>query len=321
MPDAYDAAVSLTQAHVNYDQNPADCPELGFPTTPCYLLETSTTSTPITTPVPTRSRRTRTRSCRQQPTCTGPVTKCDPTMNTAKRQTLADFDNFSLCDGQSQMAPIGYSPLPVNLVEASFRQVTLAAQGRPCGRRLPAQPRSLRQPDVHPRPSQRKLPSKDRPIASGVRQGGARAVSRPVRAQREPHRRPSRRQKGVLGEYSATGAHSSYRGPPWWPRVYCARPYLYRAACRRAVGARAAALGLEATQARRGQGDDIHRAPPSRCTSPVRGGHYSAARARTYCVAGSRCNSEHSGLWRRGGRLDPRDIVHRHRDAVQDVLR
>ena len=31
MPDAYDAAVSLTQAHINYDQNPADCSEAGIP--------------------------------------------------------------------------------------------------------------------------------------------------------------------------------------------------------------------------------------------------------------------------------------------------
>ena len=34
MPDAYDAAVSLTQAKINYDQNPADCASLGFNTSP-----------------------------------------------------------------------------------------------------------------------------------------------------------------------------------------------------------------------------------------------------------------------------------------------
>ena len=131
MPDAYDAAVSLTQAHVNYDQNPADCAKLGFPTTPCYLLEhlndVYTYNDPRTYPLSSYSYEIMPTT----PTCTGPVTRCDPTMNTAKRQTLADFDNFSLCAGQSQMAPIGYSPLPVNLVEASFRQVRLLHKADP----------------------------------------------------------------------------------------------------------------------------------------------------------------------------------------------
>ncbi len=131
MPDAYDAAVSLTQAHVNYDQNPADCPKLGFPTTPCYLLETLndvyTYNDPRTYPLSSYSYEIMPKA----PTCTGPVTHCDPTMNTAKRQTLADFDRFSLCAGQSQMAPIGYSPLPVNLVEASFQQVKLLHKADP----------------------------------------------------------------------------------------------------------------------------------------------------------------------------------------------
>jgi ABC-type phosphate transport system substrate-binding protein len=125
MPDAYDAAVSLTQAHINYNQNPADCPKLGFPTTPCYLLETLndvyTYKDPRTYPLSSYSYEIMPTAR----TCNGPVTKCDPTMNTAKRQTLADFDDFSLCAGQSQMAPIGYSPLPINLVEASFEQVKL----------------------------------------------------------------------------------------------------------------------------------------------------------------------------------------------------
>jgi len=125
MPDAYDAAVSLTQAHINYDQNPADCSKLGFNTSPCYLLENLSSvynyTDPRTYPLSSYSYEIMPTA----PTCNGPVTQCDPTMNTAKRQTLAAFDDFALCAGQSQMAPIGYSPLPINLVEASFRQVTL----------------------------------------------------------------------------------------------------------------------------------------------------------------------------------------------------
>jgi len=131
MPDAYDAAVSLTQAKINYDQNPADCSTLGFPTSPCYLLEKLNKvynyDDPRTYPLSSYSYEIMPTA----PTCSGPVTQCDPTMNTAKRQTLADFDNFSLCAGQSQMAPIGYSPLPVNLVEASFQQVRLLHKADP----------------------------------------------------------------------------------------------------------------------------------------------------------------------------------------------
>ena len=37
-------------------------------------------------------------------------------MNTAKRQTIADFLYYSICQGQEEMGPIGYSPLPINLV-------------------------------------------------------------------------------------------------------------------------------------------------------------------------------------------------------------
>jgi len=131
MPDAYDAAVSLTQAHINYDQNPADCSKLGFSTSPCYLLETLNDvynyKDPRTYPLSSYSYEIMPTA----PSCSGPVTQCDPTMNTAKRQTLAAFDDFSLCAGQSQMAPIGYSPLPINLVEASFQQVRLLHKADP----------------------------------------------------------------------------------------------------------------------------------------------------------------------------------------------
>jgi len=45
-------------------------------------------------------------------------------MTTAKRQTLADFLSYSVCIGQRAMGPLGYSPLPINLVQASFEQIT-----------------------------------------------------------------------------------------------------------------------------------------------------------------------------------------------------
>jgi hypothetical protein len=47
----------------------------------------------------------------------------DPRMTTAKRQTLADFLYYSLCAGQTKAGPYGYSPLPLNLVQAGFDQI------------------------------------------------------------------------------------------------------------------------------------------------------------------------------------------------------
>jgi len=47
----------------------------------------------------------------------------DPRLSTAKRQTLADFMYYSLCAGQTKAGPYGYSPLPLNLVQAGFEQL------------------------------------------------------------------------------------------------------------------------------------------------------------------------------------------------------
>ena len=119
MPDAYDAAVALTQAQINYTPGPN------------YLLETLNSvysyNDPRTYPLSSYSYEILPTAA----SCSGSVPQCDPTMNTPKRQTLADFDTYSLCPGQAEMAPIGYSPLPVNLVEASFKQVGLLHNADP----------------------------------------------------------------------------------------------------------------------------------------------------------------------------------------------
>ncbi|GAA4378155.1 substrate-binding domain-containing protein [Nocardioides caricicola] len=52
-----------------------------------------------------------------------PTGEDDPRMSTAKRQTLADFMYYSLCAGQSKAGSYGYSPLPLNLVQAGFEQL------------------------------------------------------------------------------------------------------------------------------------------------------------------------------------------------------
>ncbi|GAB3865259.1 phosphate ABC transporter substrate-binding protein PstS [Nocardioides maradonensis] len=55
----------------------------------------------------------------------------DPHMNTAKRQTLADFLDYSLCEGQGSAGQYGYSPLPLNLVQAGFKQIARLKQADP----------------------------------------------------------------------------------------------------------------------------------------------------------------------------------------------
>lgn len=52
-----------------------------------------------------------------------PTAGDDSRMTTSKRQTLVDFLKLSICEGQSSIGKIGYSPLPINLVQAGFTQV------------------------------------------------------------------------------------------------------------------------------------------------------------------------------------------------------
>lgn len=52
-----------------------------------------------------------------------PVGSSDKRLTTAKRQTLVDFMTYGLCEGQKQAAPYGYSPLPLNLVQAGMTQL------------------------------------------------------------------------------------------------------------------------------------------------------------------------------------------------------
>jgi phosphate transport system substrate-binding protein len=104
LPNQYNVAVALTKAQINYDRS-----------SPNYLLENLNNvyvnPAPQTYPLSSYSYMIE------------PTSATDATMTTAKRQTLADYLYFSICQGQAQMGPIGYSPLPVNLVEAGFQQI------------------------------------------------------------------------------------------------------------------------------------------------------------------------------------------------------
>lgn len=50
-------------------------------------------------------------------------TSTDAPMNVDKGKSLSTFINYFLCEGQQKAEVLGYSPLPINLVQAGFEQV------------------------------------------------------------------------------------------------------------------------------------------------------------------------------------------------------
>lgn len=111
LPSEYNDAVALTKAEINYNTS-----------SPNYLLETL--SKVYTNPDP------RTYPLSSYSYTIMPTSKSDELMKTsgspgfpAKAQALACFLDYSICKGQENIGPIGYSALPVNLVEAGFKQI------------------------------------------------------------------------------------------------------------------------------------------------------------------------------------------------------
>ncbi len=103
LPTQYNVAVALTQAKINQDKTSAN-----------YLLQDLSNVYTYT------DKRTYPLSSYSYMVI--PTSPTDTRMTTAKRQTLADYLYYSICQGQAEMGPIGYSPLPINLVQASFDQ-------------------------------------------------------------------------------------------------------------------------------------------------------------------------------------------------------
>jgi phosphate transport system substrate-binding protein len=103
-PTQYNTAVALTKAQINQDPN-----------SPLYLTQ-------ILDNVYTNSD-TRAYPISSYSYMIIPTGATDTRMTTAKRQTLADFMYYSLCAGQTKAGPYGYSPLPLNLVQAGFDQI------------------------------------------------------------------------------------------------------------------------------------------------------------------------------------------------------
>jgi ABC-type phosphate transport system substrate-binding protein len=104
LPTQYNVAVALTKAQINED-----------PSSPNYLLQN------LDNVYVNPDRRTYPLSSYVYAII--PTASDDSRMTTAKRQTLADFLYYSICQGQQEIGPIGYSSLPINLVQAGFQQI------------------------------------------------------------------------------------------------------------------------------------------------------------------------------------------------------
>ncbi len=107
LPTQYNVAVSLEAAQINMDKS-----------SPNYLLQNLTNV--YTNPDP-RTYPLSSYVYMIEPTGTYPSPESKVT--TPMRQALADFAYYGICQGQKEIGPIGYSPLPVNLVEAAFGQI------------------------------------------------------------------------------------------------------------------------------------------------------------------------------------------------------
>jgi ABC-type phosphate transport system substrate-binding protein len=104
LPTQYNVAVALTQAKINYDRS-----------SPNYLLQTLNKVYVYKDP--------RAYALSSYSYGIVPTSGSDPHETTAKRQAMADFFDYSVCQGQAEIGPIGYSSLPINLVEAAFKQI------------------------------------------------------------------------------------------------------------------------------------------------------------------------------------------------------
>jgi phosphate transport system substrate-binding protein len=106
LPTQYNVAVALTKAQIN--MNKSD---------PNYLLQN------LDHVYVDTDRRTYPLSSYSYMIIPTGTSKQDSHITTAKRQTIADYLYFSICQGQAEVGPTGYSPLPVNLVQAGFGQI------------------------------------------------------------------------------------------------------------------------------------------------------------------------------------------------------
>jgi hypothetical protein len=115
LPTQYNVAVALEKAQITMN-----------PSSSRYLLQTLdnvyTDSDPRTYPLSSYVYMI-------EPT--GAYPKPETKITAGKRQAVADFAFYGICQGQKEIGPLGYSPLPVNLVTAAFGQIRKLQQADP----------------------------------------------------------------------------------------------------------------------------------------------------------------------------------------------
>ena len=186
-PTQYNTAVALTKAQINQDPN-----------SPLYLTQVLdnvyTNADPRAYPISSYSYMI---------IPTGPT---DVRMTTAKRQTLADFLYYSLCAGQTKAGPYGYSPLPLNLVQAGFEQIAKLKAADPLVDLTDRDVRSCNNPTFDGKNLSKNKLARDRAPAGRVRQGRRRSVRHRHGHQRAVDRRPECTDRSRLGAPADGGA-------------------------------------------------------------------------------------------------------------------
>lgn len=105
LPTASNVAVALTKAHINEDPNSPDFLQQD-------LDDVYTFKDPRSYPLSSYSYLIAPRENSKEP----------PRFNNDKGATLSTFANYILCAGQQNLAQLGYSPLPLNLVKGGLLQ-------------------------------------------------------------------------------------------------------------------------------------------------------------------------------------------------------
>ena len=149
-------------------------------------------------------------------------TKVGGQFNEAKGRTLAEFTYYAMCQAQQQSASLGYSPLPVNLVTASFDQIAKIPGAEVQNINVAA----VQQPDVlaeRREPARRERAATQECDKQGASQcatgtGGQKAVETPVAPAASGGRRlrrdAGRRLRNAGG--GATGGGNDWRCGDGW---------------------------------------------------------------------------------------------------------
>ncbi len=180
-------------------------------------------------------------------------TQTNKIFTTEKGKTLSTFASYMLCEGQQSAADLGYSPLPMNLVQAGFDQIakipapwaprisenaTTPRSSRVTRRRTTSSPsprrtRRLRQAGTEPVPGRyRRRAGGDTQTGSGGVPAAApeapparRRTGRPG-ATRQPLPRRPRRRAGTPSTTRTATSSREPRRPEEPPR--CPRPSRWR---------------------------------------------------------------------------------------------